>query len=268
MTSYSFYQSYWSWVANSFLASTHLVPKPLFRLHAFYSSVSYVQICAKRLERKGSTQPLTHYRCKASNKTRRTASSEVGTTAPEHSVENKGERAELPLAPIIPCIISFSVTPSSLISSFVIVKIYIYSFIWDHWWRRRTKPSRRQQLVGRRSSWANSVGARRRISFCLASCSLMWLIATTSTCLTCRLFSDWDSEYKLSFDILRITVEEPRKENHWTVEQRELVPTIGSRGTVGAIAPESPKRVRGCEYQWICPFLLFCATSLIHYKNW
>ncbi|KAL0677586.1 hypothetical protein Bca4012_005567 [Brassica carinata] len=70
------------------------------------------------------------------------------------------------------------------------------------------------------------------------------------------------------FDIRRITVEEPRKENHWTIEQRELVPMIGSRGTVGAIAPESAKRVRGCGHQWIRPLLLFYALSCNHYKNW
>ncbi|KAF2611965.1 hypothetical protein F2Q70_00012224 [Brassica cretica] len=46
------------------------------------------------------------------NRTRRTVSLEVGPTAPEQLVENKGERPESPLAPIIPCIISFSVIPS------------------------------------------------------------------------------------------------------------------------------------------------------------
>ncbi|KAL0771562.1 hypothetical protein Bca101_036713 [Brassica carinata] len=67
---------------------------------------------------------------------------------------------------------------------------------------------------------------------------------------------------------MRTTAERPRKENRWAVKKRELVPIIGSRGTVGAIAPESAKRVRGCGHQWIRPLLLFCAISCIHYKNW
>ena len=212
-------------MASSFLACTYLVPKPLFHLHAFCFSVSYVQICAKRLERKGSTQPLTRYRCKASNRTRRTVSLEVGTTAPELSVENKGERAESPLAPIIPCIISFSVIPSSWSHRLyysVKKNMCIYSFIWDYWWRRRNKRVDVNSWLGVDPLELTQLELDEEEVY--AWLVALWWDRSQLLLLVWHALSFQTEILNKSspFDTKRLTAEGPRKENRWTIRTKRV----------------------------------------------
>lgn len=95
-------------------------------MHLF--SVSYVQICAKKSEKKGSTQPLTLYCCRESDKSRR-AFRIKGATAPypvnrtKNRVENKNGCAVGTTSGISEqsCITSFLVTSPDL---YLCIKTY------------------------------------------------------------------------------------------------------------------------------------------------